>query len=65
MGVLAHLIKLNVSTTQIPNTFNRMFESCDDHINSTQDDTDGVSSFDFSITTPDISDITVSVRHMI
>jgi hypothetical protein len=33
-----------------------MFESCDDHINSTQDDTDGVSSFDFSITTPDISD---------
>jgi gliding motility-associated-like protein len=50
-------LNLNVSTTQIPNTFNRMFESCDDHINSTQDDTDGVSSFDFSITTPDIKAI--------
>jgi hypothetical protein len=59
-------LNLNVSTTQIPNTFNGMFESCDDHINSTQDDTDGVSSFDFSITTPDIKAITtVSVRHMI
>jgi hypothetical protein len=34
-------------------------------INSTQDDTDGVSSFDFSITTPDIKAIPFQVRHMI
>jgi gliding motility-associated-like protein len=47
-------LNLNVSTTQIPATFSRVFESCDDYINSTQDDTDGISLFDFSSTTADI-----------
>jgi gliding motility-associated-like protein len=47
-------LNLIISTTQIPKIFSRMFESCDDHINSTQNDTDGISLFDFSSTTTDI-----------
>ncbi|QMU66392.1 MAG: T9SS type B sorting domain-containing protein [Flavobacteriaceae bacterium] len=46
-------LNLIVSTTGIPNTFARTFNTCDDFlptdgINGTNDDTDGVSAFDFS-----------------
>ena len=41
-------INLVISTTQIPVTFNPVFESCDDFIDAANDDYDGISSFDFS-----------------
>tara|TARA_R110000868_G_scaffold51116_9_gene162411 strand:- start:34 stop:4518 length:4485 start_codon:yes stop_codon:yes gene_type:complete len=50
-------INLIVSSTQIPTTFSRTFETCDDYIDSTHDDMDGVSTFDFSSTTLDIKAI--------
>lgn len=50
-------LNLIVSTTQIPTTFTRMFESCDDYIDSANNDTDGISSFDFSDATSDIKAI--------
>jgi len=53
-------ITLKVLVTQIPITFNRTFEVCDDLLdinganNSNNDKRDGVSSFDFSSVTTDI-----------
>ena len=41
-------IDLAVSTTQIPANFNLLFENCDDYIDATQDDYDGISVFNFS-----------------
>ena len=41
-------IKLVVSTTQIPASYSRTIALCDDYIDSVQNDTDGVSTFDFS-----------------
>lgn len=41
-------LNLLVSTTQIPSTFKRTLATCDDYIDTVQDDTDGVSTFDFS-----------------
>lgn len=48
-------INLEVSTTQIPLNFTRSFYQCDDAINGTIND--GVSSFDFSTVTQEITSI--------
>ncbi|KDN56363.1 gliding motility protein [Flavobacterium seoulense] len=47
-------ITLNVSSTQIPSTFNVLLENCDDYINASNDDYDGVSVFDLSNAEPTI-----------
>jgi len=41
-------VNLIVSATQIPANFNLTFENCDDYIDATNDDYDGISVFDFS-----------------
>lgn len=46
-------INLVVSTTQIPSSFSRTFSNCDD-LGVNNDDTDGISTFDFSSVTNDI-----------
>lgn len=48
-------LNLVVSSTQLPSTFSRTFATCDDYIDATQNDTDGVATFDFSSTTTDIT----------
>ena len=47
-------INLIVSSTQIPSTFKKQFETCDDEINTISSDIDGISEFDFSNTTSEI-----------
>lgn len=53
-------VTLIVSTTSIPNTFERNFSVCDDFLdmngndNANNDDTDGITSFDFSSVTSDV-----------
>lgn len=47
-------LNLVVSSTQIPSTFSRSFETCDDYIDVIQSDTDGIATFDFSSATTDI-----------
>ena len=47
-------INLIVSSTQIPATFKREFQNCDDDIISVSTDTDGVSEFNFSSVTSEI-----------
>ena len=41
-------IKLIVSTTGIPSTFQRTFTVCDDFVDATNDNRDGISTFNFS-----------------
>lgn len=41
-------IDLIVSATQIPSSFSLLFETCDDYIDATNDDYDGISEFNFS-----------------
>lgn len=41
-------IDLIVSATQIPSSFSILFQSCDDYLDTTNDDYDGISEFDFS-----------------
>ncbi|WP_441764045.1 T9SS type B sorting domain-containing protein [Flavobacterium sp. W21_SRS_FM7] len=47
-------LDLVVSSTQIPQTFNRKFDVCDDTIDLISTDTDGIATFDFSSVTQDI-----------
>ncbi len=47
-------MNLIVSSTQIPTTFKREFQNCDDDITTISTDTDGISKFDFSSVTSDI-----------
>jgi len=47
-------LNLKVSTTQIDPNFKRSFAVCDDFIDATNDDKDGIASFDFSSVTQDI-----------
>jgi trimeric autotransporter adhesin len=47
-------ITLQVLASNIPQTFNRTFEKCDDYLNALNDDKDGISEFDFSSVTADI-----------
>ncbi|MCG9792406.1 T9SS type B sorting domain-containing protein [Flavobacterium algicola] len=47
-------INLIVSSTQIPATFTKTFETCDDFIDTTQNDYDGISAFDFSTFSTDL-----------
>lgn len=44
-------LNLVVSSTQIPTTFSRSFETCDDYMDAIQNDTDGITTFDFSSAT--------------
>lgn len=44
-------INVFVSATQIPNTFLQTFAKCDDFVDATNDDRDGVATFDFSSVT--------------
>ncbi|TDE43899.1 T9SS type B sorting domain-containing protein [Flavobacterium rhamnosiphilum] len=53
-------ITLVVSTTQIPASFTRTFSACDD-LGATNDDTDGIATFDFSSVATDISAILPSL----
>lgn len=48
-------INVFVSATQIPSSFLRKFAVCDDFLNSTNDDRDGISLFNFSSVTNDIT----------
>ncbi|WP_298137507.1 T9SS type B sorting domain-containing protein [Flavobacterium sp.] len=50
-------LNLVVSATQLPSTFIRNFYTCDDYIDATNDDYDGISLFDFSSVTTDIQAI--------
>ena len=52
-------MNLIVSSTQIPSTFKREFKTCDDSINSTSTDIDGISEFNFSSVTADIQQLLV------
>ncbi|VXC08763.1 conserved exported hypothetical protein [Flavobacterium sp. 9R] len=47
-------IKLIVSATQIPATFQRNFTVCDDYVDAANDDKDGIAAFNFSSVTNDI-----------
>ncbi|MEM0575770.1 T9SS type B sorting domain-containing protein [Flavobacterium polysaccharolyticum] len=47
-------LKLIVSATQIPATFKRNFAVCDDYVDATNDDKDGIATFNFSSVTTDI-----------
>jgi gliding motility-associated-like protein len=47
-------INLIVSSTQIPSTFKKEFNTCDDSISTISSDTDGISEFNFSTTTAEI-----------
>lgn len=47
-------IDVFVSATQIPNTFLRTFAKCDDFVDATNDDKDGISTFNFSSVTTDL-----------
>ncbi|OXA77740.1 gliding motility-associated C-terminal domain-containing protein [Flavobacterium aquidurense] len=50
-------LSLIVSVTKIPNTFNRTFSVCDDYLDRTNDDKDGITSFDFTSVTNDLKSI--------
>ena len=50
-------INVFVSATQIPSNFLRKFSVCDDFLNAANDDRDGISQFDFSSVTSDLSSI--------
>jgi len=50
-------INVFVSATQIPNTFLRTFSKCDDFVDTTNNDKDGISTFDFSSVTNDLNGI--------
>ncbi len=47
-------LKLIVSATQIPATFQRNFTVCDDYLDAANDDKDGIATFNFSSVTADI-----------
>jgi gliding motility-associated-like protein len=47
-------LNLFVSTTQIPASYKPSFPDCDDYVDVTNDDTDGISTFDFSSVTSEI-----------
>lgn len=49
-------LNLNVSTTQIPASYNKTFSNCDD-LGIANNDTDGIAEFDFSTVTTDITAI--------
>jgi len=50
-------IQLFVSTTGIPDSFQRTFNVCDDYIDSTNDDRDGITTFDFSSVDTEVRNI--------
>lgn len=50
-------IKLIVSATQIPTSFQRNFAVCDDYVDAANDDRDGIATFNFSSVTADIQSL--------
>jgi gliding motility-associated-like protein len=50
-------LSLEVSSTQIPEDYKREFVACDDNLDSLNDDTDRVSTFDFSSVTSEITSL--------
>lgn len=50
-------LNLIVSATQINASFHRSFTVCDDYLDAVNNDTDGISEFNFSSVTADIEDI--------
>ena len=50
-------INVFVSATQIPSNFLRKFYVCDDFLNAANDDRDGISQFDFSSVTADLTNL--------
>lgn len=50
-------LNLKVTSTQIPEDYKREFVDCDDHLDSLNDDTDGISTFDFSSVTSEIKSL--------
>lgn len=50
-------INVFVSATQIPSSFIRKFSTCDDYLDAINDDRDGISLFDFSSVTSDITSL--------
>ena len=57
-------LNLIVSSTQIPSTFSRRFENCDDYVDASQNDVDGIATFDFSSTTTDIKALLPSTNNL-
>ncbi|PJJ07163.1 gliding motility-associated-like protein [Flavobacterium sp. 1] len=53
------IAKLNliVSTTQISSSFKKIIETCDDFIDTANDDKDGIAAFDFSAVATDIKNL--------
>lgn len=47
-------VDLIVSTTELPSSFQKVFYECDDYINATNNEHDGISSFDFSSVTAEV-----------
>ena len=64
-------VTLIVSTTGIPSTFQRSFTTCDDFLDidgndtANNDDTDGVSTFDFSSVTLDVANLFPPTQQLI
>ena len=50
-------INLQITSTIIPNTFSRTYDECDDYIDDTNDDLDGITTFNFGDITADIIDL--------
>lgn len=50
-------LNLIVSATKIPDTFNRIFSVCDDYVDSTNDDKDGIATFDFNSVSNDLQSL--------
>lgn len=56
-------MNLIVSSTQIPTSFKKQFENCDDLINSASSDNDGISEFDFSSVTSEIETLLIPITN--
>jgi gliding motility-associated-like protein len=50
-------INLVLSSTKIPDSYKPKFVNCDDNLDSSNDDTDGISTFDFSSVTSEIENL--------
>jgi gliding motility-associated-like protein len=50
-------LDLSISNTKIPATYKRSFLDCDDFVDTNNDDTDGISTFNFSSVTSEIKNL--------
>ena len=58
-------IYLKISATSIPAMFHKSFETCDDFIDTLNDDKDGIATFDLSSVTTDIKNILPQANYTI